>query len=145
MSDIHIDDFYRDCALIFLRLYNIFPRKVILYVDDITGPDDPDEFGLHSDRFMAGFSTLCWLAEQGYIQYETTIKQEALDQAVLSHKAFMMLSSRSELSLGEQDEDETLPASIMENSHTNISQLKQSLKSGSSIMVRQCVHYLLSQ
>ena len=35
MADIHIDDFYRDCALILLRLYTSFPRKSVLYVDDI--------------------------------------------------------------------------------------------------------------
>ena len=145
MADIHIDDFYRDCALSFLRLYAMFPRKGILYVDDITGPDDPDEFGLHSERFQAGFSTLSWLAANGYIDYDEAIKQEALDQAVLSHKAFMILSSRSELDFGEDQAEDSLPASVMEHSRSNISQLRKALKSGSSIMVRQCVHYLLDQ
>ena len=145
MSDIHIDDFYRDCALIFLRLYTMFPRKGILYVDDITGPDEPDEFGLHSERFQAGFSALTWLADSGYILYDEAIKQEALDQAVLSHKAFMILSSRSELNFGSEDEDEELPASVMEHSQSNINQLRKALKSGSSIMIKQCMQYLLKQ
>lgn len=145
MADIHIDDFYRDCALIFLRLYAMFPRKGILYVDDITGPDEPDEFGLHSDRFHAGFSTITWLAQNGYIQYSEAIKQEALDQAVLSHKAFMILSSRSELNFGDEDDEDELPASVMENSRSNINQLRRALKSGSSIMIKQCIHYLLQQ
>jgi hypothetical protein len=145
MADIHIDDFYRDCALILLRLYAMFPRKGILYVDDITGPDEPDEFGLHSERFQAGFSTMSWLAEQGYIQYSEAIKHEALDQVVLSHKAFMILTSRSELNFGEDENDSELPASVMENAHSNINQLRKALKSGSSIMIKQCVHYLLQQ
>ena len=145
MSDIHIDDFYRDCALTFLRLYTVFPRKCILYVDDITGPDEPDEFGLHSERFQAGFSTITWLADAGYIQYDEAIKHEALDQAVLSQKAFMVLSSRSELNFGNADEDEDLPASVMEQSRSNINQLRKALKSGSSIMIKQCVQYLLKQ
>ena len=145
MSDIHIDDFYRDCALIFLRLYTMFPRKGIVYIDDITGPDEPDEFGLHSERFQAGFSTITWLADSGYIQYAEAIKQEALDQAVLSHKAFMILSSRSELNFGGADDEVEVPASVMEQSKSNINQLRKALKSGSSIMIKQCVQYLLKQ
>lgn len=145
MADIHIDDFYRDCALVFLRLYAMFPRKGVLYVDDITGPDDPDEFGLHSERFQAGFSAISWLADQGYIQYDEAIKQEALDQAVLSRKAFMILTSRSELDFGGDAQEDGLPASVMEHSQSNINQLRKALKSGSSIMIKQCVHYLLKQ
>lgn len=61
MADLHIDDFYRDAALILLRLYRTFPRKTILYVDDISGPDTPDEFGLHSERFQSCFSTMSTL------------------------------------------------------------------------------------
>ncbi len=144
MADIHIDDFYRDCALIFLRLYSMFPRKGILYVDDISGPDEPDEFGLHSDRFVAGFSAMSWLAEQGYIQYEQAIKQEALDQAVLSQKAFMLLSSRSGLLHDEETIDTQLPDSVMEDSQSNINQLRQALKSRSSIRLKQRIRYLLT-
>ena len=55
MADIHIDDFYRDVAAIFLRLYALFPRKSTLFVEDISGPDQPDEFGLHHPRFEACF------------------------------------------------------------------------------------------
>lgn len=145
MADLHIEDFYRDAALIFLRLYKAFPRKLILYVDDVYGPDDPDDFGLHSDRHMGCFSTMIWLAEQGYIQFDTTIRQEALDQAVLTQRGFLMLSSRSEMHFGGVDEDETdLPPSVMEASRTSVAQLRHVLKEGSSIMIKQCVHRLLS-
>ena len=47
MSDIHIDDFFRDAAIALNRLYLSFPRPIALYVEDIIGPDEPDEFGLH--------------------------------------------------------------------------------------------------
>jgi hypothetical protein len=96
MADLHIDDFYRDVAKIFLRLYAVFPRKTVLYVEDISGPDEPDEFGLHHPRFQACFSTMVWLAEHGYLNFDDNIRQEALDQAVLSQKAFLLLSSRSD-------------------------------------------------
>ena len=59
----NIDDFYKDVAIIFLRLYATFPRKTILYVDEVCGADEPDEFGLHSERFLSGFSAMVWLAE----------------------------------------------------------------------------------
>lgn len=152
MSDIHIDDFYKDVALIFLRLYTSFPRKTILYVEDICGEDDPDEFGLHSDRFIAGFSAMIWLGEQHYLKFDDTIKEEALDQVVLSQQGFMLLSSRSELHYGEPESsggddtaEESLPPSVMEHSKTNIMQLRKALRDGSSIMIRQCVQSMLSQ
>lgn len=150
MSDIHIDDFYKDVGLIFLRLYNSFPRPTVLYVDDIAGPDSPDEFGLHSERFLAGFSAMSWLGEHDYLLYETAIKQEALDQAVLSRRSFLLLCSRSELDFGEAADEnysagQDVPPSVMEHSKTNIIQLRRALRSGSSIIIRQCVHYLLSQ
>ena len=146
MADIHIDDFYRDCALIMLRLYTMFPRKSVLYVDDICGPDTPDEFGLHSERHQAAFSAMAWLAEAGYINFSDTIREEALDQAVLTQRGFLLLSSRSELELGiPDDEDDALPPSVMERSQTNVTQIRKALKEGSSIFIQQVMHYLLSQ
>ncbi len=144
MADLHIEDFYRDVAKIFLTLYATFPRKIILYVEDICGPDQPDEFGLHHPRFEAGFSAMVWLAEHGYINFQETIRQEALDQAVLSQKAFLLLSSRSQLAAAEPADPGELPPSVLEHSMTNISQLRAARADGSSIMLRRCVSYLLS-
>ncbi len=149
MTDLHIDDFYKDVAIIFLRLYATFPRKTILYVDEICGADEPDEFGLHSERFLSGFSTMVWLAEHGYLTCEGPIKQEALDQVVLSEQGFLMLSSRSKLELGDEEDQKALnasgaPQSIMEHSKSNIHQLRKVVKSQSSIMIRQSVHSLLN-
>ncbi|MEZ5501925.1 MAG: hypothetical protein R3E50_04435 [Halioglobus sp.] len=142
MADIHIDDFYRDVAKILIRLYAIFPRKTALYVEDISGPDEPDEFGLHHPRFQACFSTMVWLAEHGYITYQDTIRQEALDLAVLRQKAFLLLTTRSSLSVAGADPD--LPPSILEAAQTNIAQLRAAAREGSSTVLRQCVGYLLA-
>lgn len=146
MSDIHIEDFYKDVAHVFLILYKHFPRKVILYVEDVCGPDDPDEFGLHSERFLSAFSAMVWLGEQQYLRFDAPIKQEALDQAVLTERGFLLLSSRSELDFGEAVEtaDGELPPSVMEDSRSNIAQLRRAVKSKSSIMINQCVQYLLT-
>tara|TARA_R110002110_G_scaffold66978_1_gene183088 strand:- start:190070 stop:190522 length:453 start_codon:yes stop_codon:yes gene_type:complete len=145
MADLHIDDFYRDVAKIFLQLYSIFPRKTILYVDDISGPDEPDEFGLHHPRFQACFSTMVWLAQHGYLHFDDTIRQEALDQAVLSQKAFLLLSTRSALPTAEEDKAQNAPPSVIAELQSNINQLRKALRDGSSIRIEQCVSYLLSQ
>lgn len=149
MTDIHIDDFYKDVAIIFIRLYATFPRKTILYVDEVCGADEPDEFGLHSERFLSGFSAMVWLTEHDYLKCDGPIKQEALDQAVLSEQGFLILSSRSELDFGDEEDQKTVdasgvPLSIMEQSKTNINQLRKAVKSQSSIMIRQSVHSLLN-
>jgi hypothetical protein len=144
MADLHIEDFYRDVAKIFLTLYATFPRKIILYVEDICGPDQPDEFGLHHPRFEAGFSAMVWLAEHGYINFQETIRQEALDQAVLSQKGFLLLSSRSQLAAAKTGDPSEVPPSVLEQSMTNISQLRAARADGSSILLRRCVSYLLS-
>jgi hypothetical protein len=144
MADLHIEDFYKDVAMIFLRLYSIFPRKIVLYVEDISGPDEPDEFGLHNPRFEACFSTMVWLAEHGYLLFDDTVRQEALDQVVLSQKAFLLLASRSELLLVAQGTEEVLPPSVLEQSQSNVMQLRAAMKEGSSIALQRSVSYLLA-
>ena len=93
MNDLHIDDFCRDTAKVFLQLFKNFPLKSTLYVEDICGPDEPDEFGLHSPRFQACFSAVIWLEEADYIRYSAPIQQEAFEQVVLTHKGFIFLSA----------------------------------------------------
>jgi hypothetical protein len=145
MADLHIDDFYKDVALILLRLYGVFPRKHLLFVDDICGFEEPDEFGLPSARSLACFSTMVWLGEQGYLRYEVPIRQEALDQSVLSEKGFLLLSSRSEIALLDAENSAAeIPPSVMAESQANVAQLRRAIASNSSILIEQCVHYLLT-
>ncbi len=93
MADIHIADFYKDAARILVQLYNQFPRPHMLFVEDIAGPDTPDEFGLHSPRHQACLSTMLWLAQSGYLSYETLVRQEAIDQAALTQRGFTLLAT----------------------------------------------------
>jgi hypothetical protein len=144
MADIHIDDFYRDVATIFLRLYAVFPRKSTLYVEDICGPDKPDEFGLHHPRFQAGFSAMVWLADHDYLNFQETIRAEALDQVVLSQKTFLLLTSRSSLEPLALAEGDALPPSVLEQTSSNIAQLRSALREGSSIQMQKCISYLLA-
>ena len=48
MSDINIDDFFKDAAIALVQLYGMFPRRHALFVEDICGPDDTDEFGMNA-------------------------------------------------------------------------------------------------
>ncbi len=146
MADLHIEDFYRDVAKILLHLYGTFPTKTILYVEDISGPDEPDEFGLHHPRFDACFSTMVWLSEQGYLSFDDVIGREALDQATLSRHSFLMLTSMSELEEDvSTDVDITAaPPSIADSLQTNVTQLRSAVKSASSIRIKNCVRYLLA-
>ena len=150
MSDIHIEDFYKDVAKILAQLYGCFPRKSTLYVEDIAGPDNPDEFGLHSERHQACFGTMVWLAESGYIDYGETVRQEALDQVCLSHKGFTLLSTRATFAAGERDATDMLSGTAdtpppERAAPYNINQLRRALKSRSSSQIRQVVHHLLLQ
>lgn len=92
LHDLHIGDFCKDAARTLLLLYRRFPVKTTLYIEDIAGPDQPDEFGLHSPRHMAAFGAALWLAEEGLFRFSQPIKQEALDEAVLSAKAMLFFS-----------------------------------------------------
>jgi hypothetical protein len=127
--DLQIDDFYRDAASALLLLYRVFPRKVALYVEDLIGREEPDEFGLPSIRHQSCLGTLLWLAEEGYLRYESTIRHEALDQAVLSEKGFLRLSRQVPYGVAD---DETVPPSVRRVRGTLAYRLTQALEAGES-------------
>jgi hypothetical protein len=133
MSDIHIDDFFKDAAKTLNRLYLSFPRKTAVFVDDIAGPVTTDEFGVPGDRFVACFGTLLWLAEEGYLRYDETIRMEAIDQAVLTARCFGVLTMQASADLLD---DETLPDSVRAERSSHIHRLRDALKSGSSTRLR---------
>ncbi|RBW49858.1 hypothetical protein [Marinobacter sp. F3R11] len=149
MADIHVEEFYKDAAVALVQLYNAFPRRVNLFVEDIAGPDEPDEFGLHSKRHMACFGALLWLAEEGFLRYVDTIRQEALDQAVLTQEAFIRLSSPApdmlveELKGPEDALDTHLPPSLKEDMSTHIHLVRTALKSRHSVRICHAVRSTL--
>ncbi len=143
MSDLHIEDFYKDAGKMLAQLYRAFPRKTLLLVEDISGPDTPDEYGLHSERHQSCFGAAVWLAESGYLSYADTIRQEGLDQAILTHKAFTLLCAQAERI--DTPLDETLPESVKEIHQTNIHQLREALRSGDSTRIRRVMQQLMRQ
>jgi hypothetical protein len=143
MGDLHIDDFYKDAARILLVLYQYFPRPYTIYVTDISGPDEPDEYGLHSDRHQACFSTMTWLADAGLLRHVDVINKDAVDQAVLTHKALTLLTTRSAIRF--QPEEESMPASVADEHASHIHQLRFAVKSGESFTVRRIMQHLLTE
>ena len=143
MSDIHIDDFYKDAARVLLVLYQYFPRPYTVYVADISGTDEPDESGLHSDRHQACFSAMIWLADAGLLRYVDIINKEAIDQAVLTQKALTLLTTRSAIRF--QPEEETMPPSVADEHASHIHQLRFAVKSGASFTIRRIMLHLLNE
>ena len=133
MSDIHIDDFFKDAALTLNRLYAAFPRKIPVFVEDIAGTVTTDEFGVPGERFVACFGTLLWLAEEGYLRYDDTIRMEAIDQAVLTGRCFNVLTLPSRT---DRPRDASIPVSVRNERSTYIHELRDALKSGNSVTVR---------
>ena len=146
MTGIHIDEFYHDAAVILTRLFQVFPRPVTVFVEDISGEDEPDEFGVHSSRYQACFATLLWLGEEGYIRYQDTIKSEAIDQAVLTGRCFTALLAPVTHPLENQLEDQAdLPPSVQAERASCVSTLQGALKSRSSVEVRNAILPLLTR
>ena len=156
MADINVENFYKHIAKILSILYASFPAKTPVYVDDVAGLDDPDEYGLHSPHYTAGFFAILWLADEDFIRYEDTIRQDGVDQAVLTHKAFLKLTSASDpiykATLYQSDESnvvslvqeaEDLSPSVIEDQKLVINQLRQALRSGDSIAINKVVNHIL--
>lgn len=91
MLDVHIDDFFSDTAVILLSGLQNFPAPQILFIEDVCGPDDTDEFGLHSPRHLAALGAVQWLRDEGYVRFGVIDRQESVDDFVLTSKSFSRL------------------------------------------------------
>ena len=127
--DLQIDEFYKDCAAGLLLLYQVFPQRTALYVEDLIRLEETDEFGLPSKRHLSCLGAMLWLADEGYLRFDSTIRYEALDQAVLSEKGFVRLSRAVPHAL---DQQTTLPPAISRVQCTLAWQLREALSSGHS-------------
>lgn len=139
--DLQIDDFYKDAAAGMLLLYQSFPRKIGLYVEDLIGREEPDEFGLPTPRHQSCLGTLLWLAEEGYIRFDSTIGYDALDQATLSEKGFLRLSRSLPHVISE---GEVVPPSVRRVQATLAYQLREALSSRQSERVVRLTRQLFT-
>ena len=139
--DLQIDDFYKDAAAGMLLLYQSFPRKIGLYVEDLIGREEPDEFGLPTPRHQSCLGTLLWLAEEGYIRFDSPIGYDALDQATLSEKGFLRLSRGLPHAIAE---GEPVPPSVRRVQATLAYQLREALSSRQSERVVRLTRQLFT-
>lgn len=137
---LHIDDFSQDVARILLQLYMNFPRPQAVYVEDISGPDQLDEAGLHGKRHMACLGAMLWLAEEGYLRYQSTLYQEGIEQAVLSNRAFTLLTATSDT-----DPDPALPVSVQLERATLAEQFRTALADRDSTRISALVRHFLAR
>ena len=145
MIDINVDDFFKDAAKTLAALYAVFPRRHAIYVEDISGPEEPDEFGMHSERHMACFGTLIWLGEEGYLRFVEPIRDEAIDQAVLTGRCFTLLTSPAPRVAVDPADDRDLPESIRQQQASHIYRISSALKSRSSSRIRAAMMELMSR
>ncbi|MEZ5505775.1 MAG: hypothetical protein R3F47_09485 [Gammaproteobacteria bacterium] len=131
MADLNLIDFYKDTALILLSLHRVFPRKMDLFVEDLIGPDQVDEFGMHTKRHEACLGAMLWLADEGYLRYATTIRQEGIDQVVLTSAALVKLGVISNQPLTHVDLD-GVPSFEAQERLTLVEHMRRALASQSS-------------
>ncbi|MDC0069266.1 hypothetical protein OAL10_10830 [Gammaproteobacteria bacterium] len=100
---------------------------------------------------------MLWLADEQYIRYMDTIRQDGVDQAVLTHKAFLKLTQVSEpiyqATIDQTEEadlisvpqtlDPDLSPSVIEDHMLVINQLRHALRSGDSIAIAKVVRHIL--
>ncbi|CAH0992716.1 hypothetical protein SIN8267_02849 [Sinobacterium norvegicum] len=145
MTDIHINDFYKDCGLILLALYQHFPRPFTLYVEDISGPDSIDQYGLHSERHQSCLGAMLWLEEEGFIRYQQVEKQESIDGARLSQKALSRLTQAIPVEKQADGEscDEQTPTSVVNYRRSRIHHLRAALEQRDSFAIGQITRQLI--
>lgn len=131
MADLNLLDFYKDCALVLMSLHRAFPRKTDLFVEDLIGPDEVDEFGLHTKRHEACLGAMLWLADEGYLRYASTVRQEGVDQAVLTAKALVELT-RVRPQLNTELEMEPVSEFEVQQRLTMVEHMRRAVKSQSS-------------
>lgn len=136
MADLNLIDFYKDTAQILLSLHRVFPRKMDLFVEDLIGPDQVDEFGMHTKRHEACLGAMLWLADEGFLRYASTIRQEGVDQAVLSALALVRMGTINTLPLTQAALDD-VPAFEAQQRMTMAEHMRRALQSQSSEQIIQ--------
>jgi hypothetical protein len=93
MSGQNIDDFYYVVSEVLVALYEVFPVRQLLLVEDLVGPIQWDMTGLPDRRSQACFETLVWLSAHDLLSYRSVEpRSTGLEGVVLTQKAFVLLT-----------------------------------------------------
>ena len=144
MADLNILDFYKDTALILMSLQRVFPRKMDLFVEDLIGPDQVDEFGLHTKRHEACFGAMLWLSEEGFMKYGATVRQEGVDQAYLTAKGLIKLTTIINAPLTESNLED-IPSFEAQERLTMIEHMRRAISSQTSEQVTQVMRAFFNE
>ncbi len=134
MQDINIDDFYHDIASTLLTLYQQFPRKISLYIEDICGPDEMDEFGLHSNRYLNCIGAVTWLFDEGYIRYKDISHLETAEECTLTKTALVKLIKPTHLT-----NKQNQMKSVQKQRSTLAQQLHDAIKEKNGMALRELI------
>lgn len=149
MNNINIDEFFADAAKILVRLQRSFPQPIILQVDDICGAEETDEYGMHSPRYLACFSAMLWLSEEGYLRFNETVRSEAIDEAVLSARCFVLLTQPNTQPHSEHPATDSgtpeLPGSVALERSSLGHQLQQTLRPRDSLALNALMLELMQR
>ncbi|MDF1763849.1 MAG: hypothetical protein P1U57_10600 [Oleibacter sp.] len=96
MLDVHLDDFFKHISTALLLGLQRFPAPFTLFVEDISGPDDMDEFGLHSPQHLAALGAIQWLKDEDFARFGARDGQISVDDFVLTSKAFSRLLKQTD-------------------------------------------------
>tara|TARA_R110001592_G_scaffold49482_3_gene154276 strand:- start:4906 stop:5355 length:450 start_codon:yes stop_codon:yes gene_type:complete len=144
MFDIHIEEFFHDSFRVLNTLYAAFPKKCNVFVEDIAGADQVDEYGLHSDRSQCCFGTMLWLEQEGFIRFESTLRQEAIDQANLTMKGLAMISTMCQNPVINELSHSISPVNPALPGKPNIESLKHIYRHGTSTQLAIAMQNLLN-
>ena len=92
-------------------------------------------------RHTACLATLLWLAQEGHFRFADTIRNEAVDQAVLSARTFTLLSTADPRH--EIPDLDALPAALRFEYSSSVQRLREALRSQSSSRIREIMTNLL--
>ncbi|MEM9101561.1 MAG: hypothetical protein AAGB12_04505 [Pseudomonadota bacterium] len=134
MIDLHIDDFHRDISLALVKLFNAFPAKHTIYLDEICGEDNKDEFGISSDRHQRCMGALMWLKDEGLIRIDDILPHEGIDQAILTMPTYLLLVRITHQADGQSSKQPKLGF---------IQEIRTALSSGSSEQVNRVMEKFL--
>jgi len=143
--DLHIDDFYLHVSLALLALYDNFPRKTPLYVEDLIGYAEPDEYGLPNEQHQACFAAFLWLADEGFLRYESTIGFDAVDQAVITEKCFLRLSAQTPSKLADTLDANDLPPAVLRQRLSLAQQMRSAISERDAERILQLCRHLFKE
>ncbi|HAG93707.1 MAG TPA: hypothetical protein DCL78_06280, partial [Gammaproteobacteria bacterium] len=106
--------------------------------------DQVDEFGLHTKRHEACFGAMLWLADEGFLRYGATIRQEGVDQAYLTAKGLIKLSTIINAPLTETPAQD-LPSFEAQERLTMIEHMRRAVQSQSSEQITQVMRMFFTE